>query len=96
MPGSDHGIPDWTPTIADLLKEQGYATGQFGKNHLGDRDYQQRESKGGSRPPALVSVSAAVKSASRPLSIAFKVNGMGSSQRWIGKNPLESGKSQYR
>ncbi len=38
MPGSDHGIPDWTPTIGDLLKEQGYATGQFGKNHLGDRD----------------------------------------------------------
>lgn len=38
MPGSDHGIPDWTPTIADLLKEQGYVTGQFGKNHLGDRD----------------------------------------------------------
>jgi len=38
MPGSDHGIPDWTPTIADLLKAQGYATGQFGKNHLGDRD----------------------------------------------------------
>src|SRR6516225_3821473 len=36
MPGSPHGIPDWTPTIADLLKEQGYATGQFGKNHLGD------------------------------------------------------------
>jgi arylsulfatase A-like enzyme len=38
MPGSDHGIPDWTPTIADLLKNHGYATGQFGKNHLGDRD----------------------------------------------------------
>ncbi len=38
MPGSDHGIPEWTPTIADLLKEQGYATGQFGKNHLGDQD----------------------------------------------------------
>jgi len=38
MPGSDHGIPDWAPTIGDLLKEQGYATGQFGKNHLGDRD----------------------------------------------------------
>jgi arylsulfatase len=38
MPGSDHGIPDWTPTIADLLKAQGYTTGQFGKNHLGDRD----------------------------------------------------------
>ncbi len=26
MPGSDHGIPDWAPTIADLLKEQGYIT----------------------------------------------------------------------
>jgi len=38
MPGSDHGAPDWAPTIADLLKEQGYVTGQFGKNHLGDQD----------------------------------------------------------
>ncbi|HQR41324.1 MAG TPA: arylsulfatase [Gemmatales bacterium] len=38
MPGSEHGIPDWTPTIADLLKQEGYTTGQFGKNHLGDRD----------------------------------------------------------
>jgi len=38
MPGSDHGIPDWAPTIADLLKDKGYATGQFGKNHLGDQD----------------------------------------------------------
>jgi arylsulfatase A-like enzyme len=38
MPGDDHGIPDWTPTIADLAKENGYMTGQFGKNHLGDRD----------------------------------------------------------
>ena len=38
MPGSEHGIPDWAPTIADLLKGQGYTTGQFGKNHLGDRD----------------------------------------------------------
>ncbi len=38
MPGSKHGIPDWAPTIADVLKEQGYATGQFGKNHLGDQD----------------------------------------------------------
>ena len=26
MPGSDHGIPDWAPTIADLLKQQGYTT----------------------------------------------------------------------
>ena len=38
MPGSEHGIPDWSPTIADLLKGQGYVCGQFGKNHLGDRD----------------------------------------------------------
>ncbi|GAA5315356.1 MAG: arylsulfatase [Candidatus Pelagadaptatus aseana] len=38
MPGSPHGIPDWTPTIADLLKERGYMTGQFGKNHFGDQD----------------------------------------------------------
>jgi arylsulfatase len=39
MPGSDHGIPDWAPTIGDLLKEHGYTTGQFGKNHLGDQDH---------------------------------------------------------
>jgi len=38
MPGSEHGIPDWAPTIADLIKDQGYMTGQFGKNHLGDQD----------------------------------------------------------
>ena len=38
MPGSTHGMPDWAPTIADLLKEQGYTSGQFGKNHLGDQD----------------------------------------------------------
>lgn len=38
MPGSEHGIPDWAPTIGDVLKQQGYTTGQFGKNHLGDRD----------------------------------------------------------
>ncbi|MEG0860720.1 MAG: arylsulfatase [Pseudomonas sp.] len=38
MPGSDHGIPDWAPTVGDVMKEQGYVTGQFGKNHLGDRD----------------------------------------------------------
>ncbi|NUO47670.1 MAG: arylsulfatase [Polyangiaceae bacterium] len=39
MPGDPHGITDWMPTIADALKTQGYATGQFGKNHLGDRDH---------------------------------------------------------
>jgi arylsulfatase len=38
MPGSPHGIQDWMPTIADLLKPLGYASGQFGKNHLGDQD----------------------------------------------------------
>jgi arylsulfatase A-like enzyme len=39
MPGDPHGITDWMPTIADVMKTQGYATGQFGKNHLGDRDH---------------------------------------------------------
>ena len=38
MPGSNHGIPDWAPTIADLLKPQGYVCAQYGKNHLGDQD----------------------------------------------------------
>jgi arylsulfatase len=38
MPGDAHGITDWMPTIADALKTQGYTCGQFGKNHLGDRD----------------------------------------------------------
>jgi arylsulfatase len=38
MPGDPHGITEWMPTIADALKTQGYTTGQFGKNHLGDRD----------------------------------------------------------
>ena len=38
MPGSDHGIPDWAPTIADLVKDHGYMTAQYGKNHLGDQD----------------------------------------------------------
>jgi arylsulfatase A-like enzyme len=38
MPGADLGLRDEDPTIATALKEQGYATGQFGKNHFGDRD----------------------------------------------------------
>jgi arylsulfatase A-like enzyme len=38
MPGDPHGIQDWMPTIADVMKTRGYATGQFGKNHLGDQD----------------------------------------------------------
>ena len=38
MPGADVGLQDEDPTIATALKEQGYATGQFGKNHLGDQD----------------------------------------------------------
>ena len=38
MPGADLGLSKSDPTIAELLKAQGYATGQFGKNHLGDKD----------------------------------------------------------
>jgi len=38
MPGSEHGIPDWAPTLGDLLKGKGYVTAQMGKNHLGDQD----------------------------------------------------------
>ncbi len=38
VPGSDLGIRPEDPTLATLLKPHGYATGQFGKNHLGDRD----------------------------------------------------------
>jgi len=38
MPGAAEGMQVEDPTIAGLLKAQGYATGQFGKNHLGDRD----------------------------------------------------------
>jgi arylsulfatase len=38
LPGADIGLRDEDPTIAELLKGLGYATGQFGKNHLGDRD----------------------------------------------------------
>lgn len=36
--GAKIGMPDKAPTIAVALKEMGYATGQFGKNHLGDRN----------------------------------------------------------
>jgi arylsulfatase A-like enzyme len=38
MPGSDVGLKPEDPTIAELLKPLGYATGQFGKNHLGDKN----------------------------------------------------------
>jgi len=38
MPGAPNGLQPEDPTIAELLKPLGYATGQFGKNHLGDLD----------------------------------------------------------
>ena len=38
LPGADLGIREEDPTIAGLLKAEGYMTGQFGKNHLGDKD----------------------------------------------------------
>ena len=38
IPGSKLGIQKEDPTLAEVLKSQGYATGQFGKNHLGDRN----------------------------------------------------------
>jgi arylsulfatase len=38
LPGADLGMRKEEPTIAGLLKARGYATGQFGKNHLGDKD----------------------------------------------------------
>ncbi len=38
FPGADLGLQAADPTIAELLKPHGYATGQFGKNHLGDKD----------------------------------------------------------
>ncbi len=38
LPGAPEGMKKEDPTIATLLKQLGYVTGQFGKNHLGDRD----------------------------------------------------------
>ena len=38
LPGAPEGMPVEDPTIAGLLKNHGYMTGQFGKNHLGDLD----------------------------------------------------------
>ena len=38
LPGAKEGLSGLDPTIAELLKNHGYATGQFGKNHLGDLD----------------------------------------------------------
>jgi arylsulfatase A-like enzyme len=51
LPGAPEGMKKEDPTIAELLKEQGYATGQFGKNHLGDRD----EISCGGTPPECTS-----------------------------------------
>jgi arylsulfatase len=38
LPGSKEGLSEKDPTLAELLKNHGYMTGQFGKNHLGDLD----------------------------------------------------------
>ena len=38
LPGAKQGLSDKDPTIAELLKPHGYVSGQFGKNHLGDRN----------------------------------------------------------
>jgi len=38
LPGAEEGMMIEDPTIAGLLKARGYVTGQFGKNHLGDKD----------------------------------------------------------
>jgi hypothetical protein len=38
LPGANEGLSEKDPTIAEMLKPLGYVTGQFGKNHLGDKD----------------------------------------------------------
>ena len=38
LPGAELGLSDKDPTLAELLKDHGYVSGQFGKNHLGDRN----------------------------------------------------------
>ena len=38
LPGAKQGLQEEVPTLAEMLKAKGYTTGQFGKNHLGDRD----------------------------------------------------------
>ena len=38
IPRADVGLRAEDPSVAELLKPLGYATGQFGKNHLGDKD----------------------------------------------------------
>ena len=38
LPGADIGLSTKDPSIAEVMKSLGYATGQFGKNHLGDKD----------------------------------------------------------
>src|SRR5260370_13398174 len=43
LPGAKEGLSDKDPTLAELLKPLGYACGQFGKNHLGDRNERSEE-----------------------------------------------------
>ena len=49
LPGAKQGLSFEDPTIAELLKNHGYVSGQFGKNHLGDRNE--------FLPPCMVSMS---------------------------------------
>ncbi|MGL4855631.1 arylsulfatase [Plesiomonas sp.] len=39
MPGGSLGLKAASPSLAEVLKAQGYSTGQFGKNHLGDHNF---------------------------------------------------------
>ncbi len=67
LPGAPEGLQPQDPTIADLLKPLGYATGQFGKNHLGDRNELTCSSRSAMRPVSSARIiSATATSSCRP------------------------------